>query len=104
MIPVTPRLRVKVVVLMVAGFIASLKVAVMTAREHTPVAPFAGVTETTVGGGLHPLAAVLKLHTELLPREIGRASRRERVKMSVVAVSLNRKLDGVKVKMVLLTS
>ena len=65
MIPVTPRLRVKVVVLMVAGFIASLKVAVMTAREHTPVTPLRGVTEITTGGGVHALAAVVKLHTKL---------------------------------------
>ena len=65
MIPVTPGLTVKVVVLMVAGFIASLKVAVTAAREHTPVAPVAGVTETTTGGGLHALGAVVKRHTKL---------------------------------------
>ena len=66
MIPVTPGLTVKVVVLIDEVFIASLKVAVMTAREHTPVAPLAGVTEITVGGGLHPLDAVVKLQTESL--------------------------------------
>ena len=58
MIPVTPGLTVKVVVLMVAGFIASLKVAVMTAREHTPVAPSGGVTETTLG--VRPAISVLR--------------------------------------------
>ena len=74
MIPVTPGLTEKVVVLMVAVFIASLKVAVTTAREHTPVAPLAGVTETTVGGGLHPLAAVLKLHTKSVARGLPKVS------------------------------
>ena len=73
-IPVTPGLTVKVVVLMLAGFIASLKVTVTTAREHTPVAPLAGVTETTVGGGLHPLAAVLKLHTKSVARALPKVS------------------------------
>lgn len=66
MVPVTPGLTVKVVVLMVAGFIASLKVAVMAAREHTPVEPLGGVTEARAGvrpaisvlrsGSPHPLA------------------------------------------------
>ena len=65
MVPLTPGLTVKVVVLIDETFIASLKVAVTTAREHTPVAPMAGVSETTLGGGLHALAAVVKLHTKL---------------------------------------
>ena len=65
MVPVTPGVTVKVVLLMVAGFIASLKVAVTDASEHTPVAPLTGVTETTTGGGLHGLGAVVKLHTKL---------------------------------------
>ena len=81
--PVTPGLTVKVMVLMVAGFIASLKVAVMTAREHTPVAPFAGVTETTVGGGLHPLAAVVKLQTESLASPLPKVSRIPVVRVAV---------------------
>jgi hypothetical protein len=38
------------VVVTVAGFIASLNVAVPLAFVATPVAPFAGVTELTVGG------------------------------------------------------
>ena len=59
MIPVTPGFTIKVVVLMVAGFIASLKVAVMTAREHTPVALLAGVTEITVGA-VRPAVSVLR--------------------------------------------
>src|SRR2546425_405289 len=104
MIPVTPGLTVKVVMLMVAEFIASLKVAVMTAREHTPVAPLAGVTETTVGGGLHPLAAVVKLHTEslasLVPNRCVAPGGRGAMKTEFTA----RGLVGVKAKMVLVTS
>ena len=40
----------KVDVVTVAGFIASLNVAVTLAPVATPVAPLAGVTELTVGG------------------------------------------------------
>jgi len=64
-IPTTPGATVKVVALMVAGFIALLKVAVITALGQT-VAPLTGVTETTLGGvtvglpalsgSLHPAA------------------------------------------------
>src|SRR5437773_12148969 len=60
MLSVTPGITVKVVVFNDEAYIASLKVAVMTAREHTPVAPLRGDREITVGGGLHPLEAVLK--------------------------------------------
>src|SRR2546423_616543 len=83
MVPLTPGLRVKVVALMVAVFIGSLKVAVMTAREHTPVAPMAGLTETTIGGGLHPLAAVVKLHTKSLARALPNRSRTPVVRVAV---------------------
>ena len=74
MVPVTPGVTIKVVVLMDAVFIASLKVAVITAKEHTPLAPLTGVTETTVGGGLHPLDAVLKLHTKSVVRGLPKVS------------------------------
>jgi hypothetical protein len=49
---------VKVVAVIVVGSIASLNVAVTVAFKATPVAPFAGTVETTVGGG-----AVVKVHT-----------------------------------------
>jgi hypothetical protein len=53
-----PAVNVKVVVLIVAGFIASLKVAVATESVQTPVAPLGGMTGVvTVGGvrsGLEP--------------------------------------------------
>ena len=104
MIPVTPGLTVKVVVLMVEVFIASLKVAVITASEHTPVAPLAGVTETTVGGGLHPLAAVLKLQTKSVASPLPKVSRTPVVRVAVKTVFTARGFDGVKVKMVSLTS
>ena len=70
MVPLTLGLTVNVVVLMVEAFIASLKVAVMTAREHTPVAPVRGVAEITTGAGSHALAAVVKIHTKLRSRPI----------------------------------
>ena len=54
--------KVKVVVLMVAGFMAWLKVAVTTVLGQTPAAPFAGVSETTVGG-TQAAEAVVKVHT-----------------------------------------
>ena len=104
MVPVTPGLTVKVVVLMVEAFIASLKVAAMTPREHTPVAPLAGVTEATIGGGLHPLAAVLKLHTKFVAGELPKVSRTPVVMVAVYRVFTASELDGVKVKMVSVTS
>ena len=103
MVPVTP-VTVKVVALMVAVFIDSLNVAVMTAREHTPVAPLAGVTDVTVGVGVHPLAAVLKLHTKSLAKSLPKVSRTPMVMVAVYRVFTASGLDGVKVKMVLLTS
>src|SRR6266446_2943770 len=104
MVPVTPSVTVKVVVLIDEVFIASLKVAVMTAREHTPVAPLAGVTDATVGCGLHPLAAVLKLHTKSLARALPKVSLTPVVMVAVYRVFTASGLDGVKVKMVLVTS
>ena len=50
MVPLTPGATVKVVALMVEGFIALLKVAVIVVLGHTPVAPLSGVAEGTVGG------------------------------------------------------
>ena len=70
MVPVTPGVTVKVEVLTVATFMASLKVAVTTELEQTPVEALGGVTESTVGGGLHPLAAVVKLQTKLVARAL----------------------------------
>src|SRR5882672_6318273 len=98
MIPVTPGLTGKVAALMVAVFMASLKLAVMTASEHTPVAPLGGVTEITVGGWLHPLAAVAKLHTKSLASPLPNRSLTPVVRVAVKSVLIARGLDGVKVK------
>src|ERR1700722_15157957 len=49
MVPVTPGATVKVAELMEATFMASLKVAVTTELEQTPVTAFGGLTESTVG-------------------------------------------------------
>jgi hypothetical protein len=56
--------KVKVVagLMIVAGVMASLKVAVTAVLGQ---APFAGVTEITVGGA-HGSLAVVKVHTKLL--------------------------------------
>ena len=51
---------VNVAALIVAGFIASLNVAETVVSTATPVAPFTGIVEMTVGGG-----AVVKVHTKL---------------------------------------
>jgi hypothetical protein len=60
-----PAVKVKVVVLIVAGFIASLKVALTTVLGQMPMARFGGAAETTVGG-IHGVALVVKLQTKLL--------------------------------------
>ena len=51
---------VNVAALIVAGFMAPLNVAEIVVLRPTPVAPFAGTVEMTVGGG-----AVVKVHTKL---------------------------------------
>jgi hypothetical protein len=48
---VAPCFRVKVDVLIVAGFIALINVAVIVWLSGTPVAAFAGFVEMIVGGG-----------------------------------------------------
>ena len=66
--PVTPGVTVKVVLVMVTGFIASLNAAVMTVPGHTLAVPLGGVVEVTAGGGAaaHATVAVAKVHTKLL--------------------------------------
>jgi hypothetical protein len=64
-VPVTgkpPAVTKKVPVLIVVGSIAVLKVALMVALRHTPVALFAGFVEITVGG-VRTGPAVVKLQT-----------------------------------------
>jgi hypothetical protein len=60
--------KVKVVALIVAGFIATLKVAVTTVFGHAPAAPLGGAPAVTVGrikprlvapsASLHPVATI----------------------------------------------
>jgi hypothetical protein len=59
--------KVKVVagLMIVAGFMASLNVAVTAVLGHIPTARLSGVTEITVGGA-HGSLAVVKVHTKLL--------------------------------------
>jgi len=52
---------VNVAALIVAGFIPSLNVAEIVVLTDTPVAPFTGIVEMTVGGG-----AVVKVQTKLV--------------------------------------
>lgn len=62
-VPVTkllPAWRVKVVVFMVEGLIASLKVALIELLTATPVWLFAGFVEVTVGGVVSATEAVVK--------------------------------------------
>ena len=60
-----PAVKVKVVVLMVAGFIASLKTAATTEAEQTPTAPLLGDPDSTVGGA-QASPEVVKPHVKLL--------------------------------------
>ncbi|MFZ0772833.1 MAG: hypothetical protein WCA49_10385 [Candidatus Sulfotelmatobacter sp.] len=55
-----PAVNVKVVLLIVAGFIAALKVAVTAALGQTPIAALRGDTEITVGAGKTGLAPGLQ--------------------------------------------
>jgi hypothetical protein len=58
-IPATPGETVKVVALMVEGFIALLKVIVTTVLGQTPAAPLRGTTEAALGGVTVGLVPVL---------------------------------------------
>jgi hypothetical protein len=53
---------VKVVVLNVAAFIGILKVALMVALKHTPVARFPGLVETKMGAMTTETVPVVKVH------------------------------------------
>ena len=68
---VTPGpVNLKVAALIVAGRIACGKVATTTAFEHIPVDPPGGLTELGGDGGRHSVAAVVKVHTKPLAREM----------------------------------
>src|SRR5580765_5404997 len=61
---VVPCLRVKVVVLMVEGSIASLKVPAIWLPMATPVARLAGTAALTVGAVVSDMTPVVKLQTK----------------------------------------
>src|ERR1700730_10754674 len=82
-VPMTPGATVKVDELMLAAFMGSLKVAVTRLLEQTPTEAFGGLIETTMGGGLHPLAAVVKLQTKFVARALPKRSRTPVVMVAV---------------------
>jgi hypothetical protein len=55
---------VKLLVVMEAGAMASLKVAVTLLVKHTPVTPFNGLTKVTVGAMVSPVLLVVKVHSK----------------------------------------
>jgi hypothetical protein len=60
---------------MVAGFIASLKVATTTVSGHIPAERSGGVTEITVGGpDRHVVVPVVKVHTKSLASALPKVS------------------------------
>jgi hypothetical protein len=87
---------VKLVALMVAGFIASLKVAVMTEAGHIPTARFGGATEITVGAP-HAVVPVVNDQTKLFAKELPSKSAAPVVMVAVNRVFRARAVDGVKV-------
>ena len=84
--------KVNVAALIVAGFIASLNVAVTNVLTATAVAPLAGTFETTAGG-----AAVVKVHRELAASGAPMGSFAPVVIVAVNNVLLARTTVGVKV-------
>jgi hypothetical protein len=88
--------RVKVVVLMLEGCIAALKVAVTNVLGQMPPVLLAGATETTVGAA-HAVALVVKVHVKLLANAVPDASWAPVVIVPVYSVFSTRALDGVKV-------
>jgi len=83
---------VKVVPVMVAGFIGALNVAEMSVLTATVVARFAGTVDTTEGGG-----AVVNVHTKLAASGAPVGSFAPVVMVAVNKVLLARSAVGVKV-------
>ena len=81
--------------MIVPGFIAPLNVAEMAVFTATAVAPFAGIVETTVGGG-----AVVKVHTKFVASEAPVGSFAPVVIVAVNRVLLARTPVGVNVAVV----
>jgi hypothetical protein len=86
---------VNVAALIVAGFMALLKVAEIVVLTPTPVAPLTGTVETTVGA-----AAVVKVHTKLVANPAPVGSFAPVVIVAVNKVPLARRVVGVNVAVV----
>jgi hypothetical protein len=80
---------------MVAAFMASLNVAVTNVFTATPVAPFTGTVDTTVGGAA--VAAVVNVHTKLAAKGTPAGSFAPVVIVAVNTVLLARTAVGVNV-------
>jgi hypothetical protein len=89
----------KVIGLIVAGFIATLKVAVRAWLMGTPVAPLAGMVKMTVGGVA--AGTDLKLHTKLLASALPARSIAPVVIVAVSTVLSGSRAAGVNVATVL---
>jgi hypothetical protein len=100
-VPDTPGVTVKVVALIVAGFIVVLKVAVIRVVGQAVVEASAGRTETTAGV-VH--ATGVKVHTKLAANATPNWLSAPVVIVAVYIVPATRGLDGVKVKIVFVGS
>jgi hypothetical protein len=87
--------KVNVAALIVVGFIASSNVAETVVSTDTPVAPFTGIVETTVGGG-----AVVKVQTKLDARAAPVGSFAPVVMVAMYKVLVARIVVGVNVAVV----
>ena len=100
-VPDTPGVTVKVVALIVAGFIVVLKVALIRVVGQAVVEASAGRTETTAGV-VH--ATGVKVHTKLAANATPNWLSAPVVIVAVYIVPATRGLDGVKVKIVFVGS
>lgn len=85
-------IKVNVVALIVAGFMARLKVAEIAVFRDAVVAPVTGTVEITIGG-----AAVVKVHTKLVDKGVPAGSFAPVVIVAMYKVPLARVPVGVKV-------
>jgi ABC-type dipeptide/oligopeptide/nickel transport system permease subunit len=93
---VTPAI-VKFAATIVAGFIASLKVALIVAFVAMPVALAAGIVEATVGGVVSAVAPVVKLQVTAAAKAFPSASLAPVVIVAVYRVLAAKLAVGVKV-------
>src|ERR1700730_16763110 len=87
----------KLAVLIVEGYIASLKVTLMVWLIATAVAPLAGTVELTVGGVVSAVTPVVKLQLKSVASSLPARSLAPVVIVAVYVVTGARALPGVKV-------